>query len=489
MTGAPRGHLPTIAACTALLLAVHPASARTIHVAPDSSGDVLNVQAAIDVASNGDVIELADGLFTGPGNWDLNLGTKDLTIRSQHGATATTVDGGYPTDMWAKHQGFILHGGQTSATVLEDITVTGVATTQEGGAISCVGASPLIRHMRIVGNRYAVRGVGLFSQGGAPVVQDCVFDGLGPTESAICGRQSFLTLERCTIRNSGCSFVVDLDGGTLTDCALEHNDPYGKDPNLFMYARSGDVSLLRCRLASSFSEGIRVGPQANLFVGGCAFDSLHGLEGTAIWGNGTAVVRSTTFRALIGYYAESVIQWWRTPDSPGSISFDHCVFVRNISSGYFGRDGVVYADGAIVNVSHCTFAWNVSYDAGASAFFLWDDAQLSLDHTIIAFGDGSANGAVRCEGKSVVDARCCDIYGNAGGDWTWCIADQLGTNGNFSSDPAFCRDLPDEVSLQTNSPCAAPNAGACGLIGALGIACGPTALQERSWGSIKALYR
>ena len=66
---------------------------------------------------------------------------------------------------------------------------------------------------------------------------------------------------------------------------------------------------------------------------------------------------------------------------------------------------------------------------------------------------------------------CCDIYGNAGGDWVGCIADQYGINGNISEDPLFC-DLPGgDLHLNENSPCAAPQQPTCGQIGALGIGC------------------
>jgi pectin methylesterase-like acyl-CoA thioesterase len=44
------------------------ASAATYVILPDGSGDYATIQAAIDAAAPGDVIELADGIFSGPGN-------------------------------------------------------------------------------------------------------------------------------------------------------------------------------------------------------------------------------------------------------------------------------------------------------------------------------------------------------------------------------------------------------------------------------------
>jgi hypothetical protein len=63
-----------------------------------------------------------------------------------------------------------------------------------------------------------------------------------------------------------------------------------------------------------------------------------------------------------------------------------------------------------------------------------------------------------------------------------------GTNGNFSADPLFCDLVGGDVGLSSDSPCAPEHSGGCDLIGALGVACGTTAVEGRSWGSIKALY-
>jgi hypothetical protein len=64
------------------------------------------------------------------------------------------------------------------------------------------------------------------------------------------------------------------------------------------------------------------------------------------------------------------------------------------------------------------------------------------------------------------------VYGNAGGDWVGCIADQYGVNGNFSADPLFCDPTHDDFTLAATSPCAPENSpGECGLIGAWPVGC------------------
>jgi hypothetical protein len=59
------------------------AAAETYLVMPDGSGDVPTIQAALDAAVDGDIIELGNGTFTGDGNRDLVIGNRHLALRSQ----------------------------------------------------------------------------------------------------------------------------------------------------------------------------------------------------------------------------------------------------------------------------------------------------------------------------------------------------------------------------------------------------------------------
>ena len=82
-----------LTALALLLAAAAACHATTYLVNPDGSGDFPTIQAALDAVVTGDVIELGDGLFTGPGNRDLVPGWMNLTIRSQSGdAGACMID-------------------------------------------------------------------------------------------------------------------------------------------------------------------------------------------------------------------------------------------------------------------------------------------------------------------------------------------------------------------------------------------------------------
>jgi len=116
-----------------------------------------------------------------------------------------------------------------------------------------------------------------------------------------------------------------------------------------------------------------------------------------------------------------------------------------------------------------------------------------LENTILAYS--TAGGAIACDdGTSSPVLYCSDVFGNVGGDWTGCIEDQLGENGNISADPRFCGADCGDFSVESCSPCLPgnhPDGYECGgVIGAFGEGCScGTVATPSTWGSIKALFR
>ncbi len=92
----------------------------------------------------------------------------------------------------------------------------------------------------------------------------------------------------------------------------------------------------------------------------------------------------------------------------------------------------------------------------------------TITNTIIAFSAGGE--AIFCDNSNPV-LTCCDIYGNAGGDWVGCIFGLAGKNGNFSLDPLFCDTATGNYGLLAESPCASSNNSCSILIGACRVGC------------------
>ena len=135
----------------------------------------------------------------------------------------------------------------------------------------------------------------------------------------------------------------------------------------------------------------------------------------------------------------------------------------------------------------CTFYGNV---AGWGGSAIWSNSSHTalIDNTVIAGGLGAE--PIDCSGFPPPVLSCCDIHGNAGGDWIGCIADQLGIGGNISEDPRFGDLANEDYTLADDSPCAEENNAECGQIGAWPIGCShPVPVEMTTIGRIKSGFR
>jgi len=101
-------------------------------------------------------------------------------------------------------------------------------------------------------------------------------------------------------------------------------------------------------------------------------------------------------------------------------------------------------------LTNCTFFENAAPTAGG--LYCQPLADALLNNTIIAFS--TLGEAVACEDQASTLLTCCDVYGNAGGDWVGCIAGQDSVNNNLWADPMFCDPDAGNFTLAENSPCA-----------------------------------
>lgn len=157
-------------------------------------------------------------------------------------------------------------------------------------------------------------------------------------------------------------------------------------------------------------------------------------------------------------------------------------FIENHSP----QGGAVFCDDpSSLTLAACTLHRNYADMAGGGVFCA--GASVDVDHTIIAF---CLQGEAIFSSDVVPVLNCCDLFGNAGGDWIGDISDQNGQRGNISQDPLFCDPSGDELTLRLGSPCVScSDSGHPALIGAWGVGCGSTPAQETTWGAMKALFR
>ncbi len=189
----------------------------------------------------------------------------------------------------------------------------------------------------------------------------------------------------------------------------------------------------------------------------------------------------------------------------GSARFEDCLFSDNLAGTH---GGAVSLDRGWQTLTQCTFVGNTSYNMGGAIACLGDSSTITqctfygnrtyygggtiasrqfssatVQNSILAFAE--AGEAIYCDGFGGVTLSCCDIFGNAGGDWVGCIAEQFGSAGNICEDPLFCDAAGGNLRLLDGSPCApfSPQNPECDLVGAWPVGCSPGSLLEASSGT------
>jgi hypothetical protein len=421
----------SIAAVLLLILVSSPALAETYTVFPDGSGDFPTIQAAVDAIDDGDVIELADGTFTGDGNRDIDFLGKAITIRAQSADPELCVIDceGSESD---PHRGFSFRSGEQAGSILMGVKVIGGwgVYPETGGAILCEGAvSPTFLSCLFAANTGSAVGCII---GPSPTFTDCRFlNNQGEAGAAIYS-------DRSTLMITGCEFT--------------ENVAEGEAAAIFAYSTEADLTECTFRGNTAYSAAavsFHDGSEVNILD--CLFESNSSLH------NGAAL----TF-------------WLSGPNR-----VERCTFIGNTA----GSEGAALWSEKVSDtyVGGCTFFGNGSSDGTVLA----GNFRFVMENSIVAFGTEGPGVASHYD---YAELACCDIFGNAGGDWVGTIEDQYGIDGNIWEDPLFCDPESGNLHLAANSPCASENNPECGQIGAWGVGCGATAIATCTWGRIKALY-
>ncbi len=407
-------------------------SATTYVVNPEGTGDFATIQAAIDAAVTGDVIELADGTFTGDGNRDMDYLGKAITIRSQGGSPELCVIDCQGSEV-DPHRGFHFQTGEQVGSVLTGVTITGgwIGYPDFGGAACCEGPSaPSFNGCVFSANT----GSAIYCKmGSGPTFDECVFTANHAEMGAgIWGDRCALTIRHCAFTDNVAEQAAAVEGyevqAVVTNCTFLRN-------------------------TASHAAAVLFQDQSATYIADCLFEGNVSLE-----------------------QGGALTYWISYPNT-----LERCTFVGNVAA-YEGA--AIWSEKVSdVYVKDCTFWGNGSPDGTIVA----GNNRFVIENSIVAFGTVGPGVASYYD---YAELSCCDVFGNAGGDWVGSIADQYGINGNICEDPLFCNPENGDFHISCNSPCVpfSPQNPECDLLGAWPVGCGGSPVVRTTWGAVKAMF-
>ncbi len=345
---------PPYAPIAAVLLisasACNPVLADVLTVNLDGSGDFTSIQAAIDSASDGDLVLVSPGIYTEPSDHVIDLVGKDIVVSAIGTAQETIIDGE------GIRRGIFCGSGETASTVIEGFTIRNCFPTwydwNENGAIDfweyfgggCWnrdGSNPTIRECIFMENR-AEYGGAIYNgdENGAssnPHLEGCQFldnglaQGLG---GAIYNMRSSPTILNCAFWENRSYFggaILNFNGSdpTLTGCAFLSN--HAISDGGAMYNDASEPTLAECE-----------------FIENTASD-----DGGAI------------FNA--------------DPSSIANIPvFDECLFRGNVASA---EGGAMHNFSASPTITNCEFSENAA--TGGGAIYSWNGSTPAIGSSTI----------------------------------------------------------------------------------------------------------
>ncbi len=451
------------AAAAVLCLFAAASRADTLHV----PAQYATIQAAIDAASSGDTVLIADGIYQGLGNFNLDFGGKSITVAGENGPDKCIIE------CESKGRGFWFHSGETDKAVVRGLTVrhgaaAGGPLSGYGGAVACEAAGPTIRDCRFIVNRADREGGAIYAQDSVLRLENCLFEGnVSRSGGAVSAEDGSLTLIECTLRDNtadgGVGGGLLAENATLDRCTVSGNTADSNGGGVSSWRLTaidstfiGNFSgghggaadahrtvMVRCRIRDNQTDGVGGGVRASwlsdegsVFIGnraseaGGAFVSIGPLllVGSRFEGN---VAENGAGGGLLAHEIR-----WR------SAEIRNCLFIRNVAqrAGDWGPAGgaIAMANNHHVSILGCTIVGNEAVDGTAiSASRVGSDPfQLTIHSCIIR---GKPNLLLVYELEPDV------AYSNVQGGWPG--------EGNIDADPRFVDPESGDYRLLPGSPC------------------------------------
>ncbi|MCK4681070.1 right-handed parallel beta-helix repeat-containing protein [bacterium] len=256
-----------------------PATADTIDVDVNGTGDFLTIQEGLDAAASGDIVRVFPGTYGDPGNQYLDFGGRDIVLRSAAGQNETIID--LSACGWS--QGFRFTSGESPLAVVEGFTVANGAVFGDGAGFYCNGASPTFRNClftRCYANGHHVEGAG----------------------GAGCLRESQSLIENCSfvdngaLYQGGALYITSCPGITLRDCIFVSNEDSFDALGAVVVSGGSVVTIEGCTFTDNGCGAVGFSSVWLSSISGCTFVGNGGNSVVDFWsptgGSGIHITRS-----------------------------------------------------------------------------------------------------------------------------------------------------------------------------------------------------
>jgi len=329
---------------------------------PDEYG---TIQEAIDHGWPGGTVWVADGIYQGQGNRDLDFKKRAITVRSINGPQNCIIDcQGTEAE---PHRGVYFHSGEDPNSRLIGFTIqNGYGQYGKGGGIRCNGSSPTIEDC-IIRDCHAHYGGGMYNeQDSYPILRNCKFEN-NLAEGAYGGGWPI---------SDGGGMYNHESHPTLINCSFIANRAFGKyeaerywplsgGGGMYNYASSPTLKncSFRANVGMSEDEGLGGGmynfQDSSPYLEDCTFeDNVMGNGGGMCnWINCSPVLVRCIFKRNIGVsYDEGEAGGGMYNREYSHPTLEHCVFEENEGGGMENRES------SNPMLRHCTFRYN--FDSG-----------------------------------------------------------------------------------------------------------------------------